>query len=165
MARSSFFSRFSNWLQEWDETKTRQVLIVLLGVLAGLLLGMLVYTIAKYALDQMFPFPPGLYMIQGAEKEALLKTVAVQVFVSIPLTWAIGAFVGGYCAARMGNIGQFPAWISGILLTAYFWLDMLQMPSNTVLYVLCPVLVGVFSVFGGRLGMYVSAKRRLSAEA
>lgn len=163
--KSSALSRFQDWLSEWSDAKTRQVLVVVLGVLCGLLLGMVVYAAAKYALDQMFPFPPGLYMAHGDEKAALMKTVAVQLFIVIPLTWAVGALAGGYCAARMGRAGQFPAWIAGILLVAYDWIDLLSLPNDAALFVLCPVVVGLCAFAGGWLGMYAEARRLMSSVA
>ena len=165
MAKSSFTDRFQDWLSEWDEAKTRQVLVVVLAVLSGLLIGMLVYTIAKYVLDQMFPFPPGIYMVEAEQKAELMKTVASQVFIIIPLTWVVGTLVGGYVSVVMGKIGQFPAWIAGILLTAYFWIDLLHLPNNTTLFLLCPVLTGICAFAGGWLGMYMVAQKSVKAQA
>ncbi|MDV6329693.1 hypothetical protein [Asticcacaulis sp. 201] len=164
MAKSSFVERFQEWLSEWDDAKTRQVLVVTLVVLSGLLLGMLVYTIAKYVLDQLFPFPPGLYMVEAAERAELMKTVSGQVFIIIPVTWAVGALGGGYFATVMGKIGQFPAWITGILLTAYFWIDLLHLPSTTTLFVACPLIVGICAFAGGWLGMYVTAQKAVKTQ-
>ena len=45
--QSTFMSRFQDWLGEWNDGKTRQLLVVLLAVLLGLLIGMVTYTIAK----------------------------------------------------------------------------------------------------------------------
>ncbi|MDI7774272.1 hypothetical protein [Asticcacaulis sp. EMRT-3] len=163
--KPSSFSRFQDWLSAWDDAKTRQVLVVVLAVLSGLLLGMLVYTITKYVLDQMFPFPPGLYMMQGAQKAELMKTVALQVFLVIPITWMVGTLVGGYCATRMGKVGQFPAWITGILLIAYFWIDLLSLPNDMALFVLCPILVVICAVAGGWLGMYMTVQKSLKSAA
>ncbi|CAL4867989.1 hypothetical protein MMA231_02262 [Asticcacaulis sp. MM231] len=165
MAKSSFTDHFQDWLSEWDDTKTRQVLVVVLAVLSGLLIGMLVYTIAKYVLDQMFPFPPGIYMVDAEQKAELMKTVASQVFIIIPLTWVVGTLVGGYFSVVMGKIGQFPAWIAGILLTAYFWIDLLHLPNNMTLFLLCPVLTGICAFAGGWLGMYMVAQKSVKAQA
>jgi hypothetical protein len=163
--KRSALTRFQDWLDEWNDGKTRQLLVVVLGILCGILAGMLVYAIAKYVLDQMFPFPPGLYMVHGAEKAELMKTVLIQLFIVIPLTWAVGTLAGGYCAARMSRLGQFPAWITGILLIAYYWIDLLSLPNDTALFVLCPVVVGLCAWGGGWLGMYVVARKSLRAEA
>lgn len=165
MAKSSFTDRFQDWISEWDEAKTRQVLVVVLAVLSGLLIGMLVYTIAKYVLDQMFPFPPGIYMVEAEQKAELMKTVASQVFIIIPLTWVVGTLVGGYVSVVMGKIGQFPAWIAGILLTAYFWIDLLHLPNTMTLFLLCPVLTGICAFGGGWLGMYMVAQKSVKAQA
>ncbi|HTM83122.1 hypothetical protein [Asticcacaulis sp.] len=164
MARSSFTGRFQDWLSEWDDGKTRQVLVVVLVVLSGLLLGMLVYTIAKYVLDQLFPFPPGIYMVDAEQKAELMKTVAGQVFLVIPLTWAVGALVGGYFATFLGKVGQFPAWLTGILLTTYFWIDLLHLPNTTTLFILCPIIVGVCAFASGWLGMYMTAQKAVKSQ-
>ncbi|MGZ3297955.1 MAG: hypothetical protein ACXU8O_02975 [Asticcacaulis sp.] len=163
--KASFISRFQEWLSEWDEGKTRQVLVVVLAVLLGLLLGMIVYTISKYLLGQMFPFPPGLYFDEAEEKRQLMKTVAAQVFILIPVMWAIGTLVGAYCAARVAKLGQFPAWITGVLLTAYFWIDLPSLPNTLMLYVLCPIIVGLCCYASGWLGMYVTVRKELRAQA
>ncbi|MFT4075305.1 MAG: hypothetical protein QM647_07200 [Asticcacaulis sp.] len=163
MAKSSF-ARFQDWLSEWDDGKTRQLLMVVLVVLSGLLLGMLVYTIAKYVLDQFFPFPPGLYMVDAEQKAELMKTVAGQVFIIIPITWAVGALIGGYFATLMGKVGQFPAWLTGILLTAYFWIDLLHLPYTTTLFILCPVIVGLCAAASGWLGMYMTAQKAMKSQ-
>jgi len=165
MVKSTFLSRFQDWLSEWSEVKTRQVLIVVLAVMLGLLLGMIVYTISKYLLGQMFPFPPGLYYDEGEEKRELMKTVAAQVFILIPVMWAIGTVVGGYCAARVAKMGQFPAWIAGVLLTAYFWIDLPSLPNTLTLYILCPIIVGLASYGAGWLGMFVTVRKELRSQA
>jgi len=159
--KRSTLTRFQNWLGEWDDAKTRQVLVVVLGILCGILLGMVVYTVAKYVLDQMFPFPPGLYMVRGEEKNELMQSVLIQLFLVIPLTWAIGTLAGGYFATRMSRLGQFPAWITGILLIAYYWIDLLSLPNDTALFVLCPLVVGLCAWGGGWLGMYMIARKTL----
>ncbi len=165
MVKSSFTSRFQDWLSEWDETKTRQVLIVVLATLLGLLLGMIVYSISKYLLGQMFPFPPGLYFDEADEKRELMKTVAAQVFILIPTMWGIGTLIGTYCAARVAKLGQFPAWIAGIMLTAYFWIDLASLPNTLTLYILCPIVVGLCAYAGGWLGMYITVRKEIKAQA
>lgn len=132
--------------------QTRHVLMIVLGVLCGLLLGMIVYMLAKYLLDQMFPFPPGLYMMHGDEKSELMKSVLGQLFLGIPLTWALGTVAGSYCAMRLGRIGPLTGWITGVLLIAYYGLDLQNQPHNIALFVLCPIVVGVAAWAGGWLG-------------
>ena len=164
MAKSSFTGRFQDWLSEWNDAKTRQTLAVVLVVLIGLLIGMVFYTIAKYVMDQLFPFPPGLYLVEAEQKAELMKTVAAQVFIIIPTTWAVGTLVGGYFATLFGKVGQFPSWLTGILLTAYFWIDLLHLPNNMTLFILCPILTGVFAWAGGWFGMYMQAQKATKAQ-
>lgn len=162
----SSVGRFQEWLSDWDEGKTRQVITTVLAVLCGLLFGLVVYTISKYVLNQVFSFPPGLYYMKDeAQREALLNTVAGQVFIVIPITWAVGCFAGGYIAVRMAKLGQFPSWITGILLTAYYLIDLISIPHNTLLFLLCPVLVGLCAWGAGWVGMYVTVQKEMKAEA
>ncbi len=58
-----------------------------------------------------------------------------------------------------------PGWIAGILLTAYFWIDLLQLPNNMTLFILCPVLVGLTAAAGGYLGMYMTAQKQMRTQA
>lgn len=162
MGKSTFFSRFQDWLGEWSEAKTRQVLIVVLAVLLGLLLGMIVYTISKYLIAPSFP---GLYFDAPQERQELMKTVGLQVFVLVPAMWGIGTLIGGYCAVRVAKMGQFTAWIVGILLTAYFWIDLPSLPNTLTLYILCPIVVGLASYAAGWLGMFITVRKELRAQA
>jgi len=162
MVKSTFFSRFQDWLNDWHEAKTRQVLIVVLAVLLGVLLGMIIYTLFK---GFIAPNYPGLYFDAQPEREELMKTVAPQVFLAEAAMWALGTLIGGYSAVRVAKMGQFPAWIVGVLLTAYFWIDMASLPSTLALFILCPIIVGLASYGAGWLGMYITVRKDMRAQA
>ena len=66
---------------------------------------------------------------------------------------------------RVAGSGQFPAWLTGILLTAYYWIDLLQLPNTIMLFVLCPILVGLCAWGAGWLTMYFTVQKNLKAEA
>jgi hypothetical protein len=154
--------RFQEWLNEWNELKTRQVLVVVLAVLMGLLAGMVVYTISKAIINDVWSYPPGLYGLADEEqRQALLKTVAMQVYVCTALAWVVGTLGGCYCATRVAKMGRFPAWIAGVLLTAYYWIDLLFQPHNLPQFLLCPILVGICAYGGGWLGMYVTVRKQI----
>ncbi len=165
MVKSTFFSRFQNWISEWDETKTRQVLVVLLAVLCGLLLGMFIDTVMHALGDYLFPPPPVLNMADKEQLAELYKTMAPEAFSIKIISWAVGTLAGGYTAVRMAKKGQFPAWIVGILLFAGYLIALIGLPNPMWLLILCPLLVAVCACGAGWLGMYVTVQKSQSAEA
>lgn len=162
--KSSFFGRFQDWLSEWDETKTRQVLVVILAVLCGLLLGMVVDTIFHAIGDYMFPPPPVLDMADKDQLRELLKTMPMEAYFIKIISWALGTLAGGYCAVRMAKLGQFPAWIVGILLFAGYLIGMISLPNPLWVLILCPVLVAVCAYGAGWLGMFVTLQKHIKSQ-
>lgn len=162
--KSSFFGRFQDWLSEWDETKTRQVLVVILAVLCGLLLGMVIDTFAHWLGDYMFPPPPVLDMADKDQLRELYKTMAPEAFGIKIISWALGTLAGGYCAVRMAKLGQFPAWIVGILLFAGYLIGMISLPNPLWVLILCPVLVAICAYGAGWLGMFVTMQKEMNSQ-
>lgn len=165
MVKSTFISRFQDWISEWDDAKTRQILVVLLAVLCGLLVGMVIDTAMHWLGDYMFPPPPVLNMADKEQLVELYKTMAPEAFSIKIISWAIGTLAGGYCAVRMAKMGQFPAWIVGILLFAGYLIAMVGLPNPIWVLILCPVLVAVCAYGAGWLGMYVTVQKAQSAQA
>jgi hypothetical protein len=162
----SFAGRFQEWLNEWNELKTRQVLVVVLAVLMGLLAGMVVYTISKAIINDIWPLSPGLYGFgDAAQQENQFNQSLMQVYLCTAASWIVGTVGGGYCATRVAKMGRFPAWITGVLLTAYYWIDMLFQPHNLPQFILCPFLVGLCAYGGGWLGMYVTVRKQMKSGA
>ncbi|HVZ30050.1 MAG TPA: hypothetical protein VG839_06620 [Asticcacaulis sp.] len=161
----SFMSRFQEWLNEWSELKTRQVLVVVLAVLMGLLAGMVVYTISKAIINDVWSYPPGLYGFgTEADQKEQLNNSLMQIYICTAAAWIVGTLGGSYCATRVAKMGRFPAWIAGVLLTAYYWIDLLFQPHNLPQFLLCPVLVGICAYGGGWLGMYVTVRKQMKSE-
>ena len=167
MVKSSFTARFRAWLNEWSDAKTRQVLIVVLAVLLGLLLGMVVDTIMRNVGNYIFPPPPILDMADPEQLRELYKTMPVEAYIIKIFSWAIGTLAGGYCAVRVSKMGQFPAWMVGILLFAGYLIGLQPwaLPNPLWVLLLCPVLVGACAWGGGWLGMYVTVQKELRAQA
>ena len=163
--KSSFFGRFQDWLSEWDDDKTRQVLIVLLAVLIGLLIGLLFDTIAHAIGDYMFPPPPTLNMADKEELRQLYKANPEDAFGIKTLAWAFGTLAGSYTAVRIAKLGQFPAWIVGILLFASYLIGLVSLPTPTWVLIMCPILVAVCAYGAGWLGMYVVMQKGMKAQA
>lgn len=161
----SFVSRFQAWLNEWNELKTRQVLMAVLAVLMGLLAGMVVYTISVSIMNSFWSYPPGVYIGDAAQQEEQFNQSSLQIYLCTAASWAVGTLGGCYCATRVAKMGQFPAWITGILLTAYYWINLLFQPhGGLVEFMLCPVLVGICAYAGGWLGMYVTVRKQMKSD-
>jgi len=160
--KSSYFDRLQDWLAEWNDDKTRQLLMVVLAVLVGLLIGLMVDAIAHRLL--YYFFPSDLYAAIAAPEE-LAREYKENPFSNlsgtslIVISWIFGSLAGGYVSVRMTKIGEFVAWFTGILLLASYYIGMLGAPNPTWLWVICPFIVAASAFVAGRLGDYVNAKR------
>lgn len=160
--QSTFMSRFQDWLGEWNDGKTRQLLVVLLAVLLGLLIGMVTYTIAKAVFYAIAPRYPD---IDFSAQSELLKSDPIGSFWVIAVSWAFGTTAGAYCAVRWAKIGQFPGWIAGVLLAAFYLIDLFVQPNTLLIFLVCPVIVGLCAWGGGWLGMYINVQKSYKADA
>ncbi|ESQ92182.1 hypothetical protein ABAC460_04650 [Asticcacaulis sp. AC460] len=160
MVRSTFFSRFQEWLSEWDETKTRQSLIVVLAVLIGLLVGLIIYTGINY-----FFLGPLTDMRDKEQLVAIYKTMTLADFIPDVVAWVSGTLAGGYTAVRIAKLGQFPAWIVGVLLFAFYAVGMVGLPNPIWFVLLCPASVAACAYGAGWLGMYITVQREIKAQA
>ena len=160
--QSTFFSRFQDWLAEWNQGKTRQLLVVLLAVLLGLLIGMVTYTIAKSVFYSIAPRYPN---IDFSAHSDLLKSDPIGSYWVIAVSWIFGTLAGAYCAVRWAKIGQFPAWLAGVLLAAFFLIDLVVQPNTLLIFLICPVLVALCAWGGGWLGMYVNVQKQVRSDA
>jgi hypothetical protein len=160
MVKSTFFSRFQEWLSEWDETKTRQSLIVVLAVLIGLLVGLIIYT----AINFLYLGP--LFDMQEKEQIAkIYQTMTMADFMPKIVSWILGTLAGGYTAVRIAKLGQFPAWIVGVLLLAFYAVGMVGLPNPLWYVLLCPAAVVACAYGAGWLGMYITVQREIKAQA
>ena len=164
MPDSSFLSRFQDWLNEWNDGKTRQILIVVLGVLLGLLVGMVLDTILHSVGNYLFPPPPILDMADHEQLKELYKTMPLEAYFIQIISWGLGTLAGGYCAVRVAKLGQFPAWIVGILLFSGYLIGMLGLPNPIWVILLCPVLVAVCSWASGWVGMFVTVQKTIRTQ-
>ena len=160
--KSSFFGRFQDWLSEWDETKTRQVLIVLLAVLCGTLLALISYIIIKAIILDFFPRPPTIDYSDPVQAGKLIATDPVGAYWAMIVSWILGALIGAYASTRIAKFGQAPAWINGVVLLAFYLLDLFGQPHTLLGFFICTLIVGVFSYAGGWLGSYVTLRKRMN---
>ncbi|WP_443750676.1 hypothetical protein [Asticcacaulis solisilvae] len=164
MRNSSFMGRFQDWLSDWSEGKTRISLVLVLAVLMGLLLGMVGYTIIKQIFYDLFPRPPIIDYHDPVQAAELLKTDPVGAYWVIAVSWFLGTIAGAYVAARVAKMGQFAGWLAGVLLAAFYLCDLFFQPNTLLIFVLCPVLVGLAAWAGSWLGMYVNVRKQIRAE-
>ncbi len=164
MRTTSFMGRFQEWLGEWSDGKTRISLVLVLAVLMGLLLGMVGYTVIKAVFYDLFPRPPIIDYHDPAQAAELLKTDPVGAYWVIAVSWILGTIGGAYVAARVAKMGQFPGWIAGVLLAAFFLCDLFFQPNTLLIFALCPVLTGLAAWGGGWLGMYVTVRKQMRSE-
>lgn len=164
MRNSSFMSRFQDWLGDWSEGKTRSALIVVLAVLVGLLAALLLYTIMKVVIYDVFPRPPSIDYSDKIEAKKLLDTDPVGAYWVLAISWLFSTVVGSYCTARLAKMGQFTAWIAGIVMGAFYLCDLFFQPHTPLIFVVCPILVGLAAWGGGWLGMYVNVRKQMHSE-
>ena len=81
------------------------------------------------------------------------------------MSWIFGTLAGAYCAVRWAKIGQFPAWLTGVLLAAFFLIDLVVQPNTLLIFLICPVLVALCAWGGGWLGMYVNVQKQVRSDA
>lgn len=143
------------WLLEWDDEKTRRVLVTMLAILSGLLLGLVVQTIFKEVGDYLFPPPPLLDMVTPEERLELMHTIPSAAFVITLVSWAIGALCGAYVAVRIAKTGQYPGWIVGILLFAGDLIVIVSTPHPMWFNLISVPLVAVSAFVGAWLGYLV----------
>ncbi len=159
MRNSTFMSRFQEWLDDWNEDRTRNSLIILLAVLAGLLIGLIVYTVGKLLLYDLFPRPPAIDYRDGEEAAKLLNTEPVTSYWVVVISWLLATLGGAYCATRVAKFGQFPGWLAGILLGAFYLVDLLFQPHTLLIFLICPIFVGIAAYGGGWAGAYINGQK------
>ena len=80
-----------------------KVLRLVLGVVAGLLVMYIVIAGVEYVSHSLYPPPPGLSPTNTADIGAVLAAMPQQGLALIVFAWVIGAFAGGYVAAKISR--------------------------------------------------------------
>jgi hypothetical protein len=75
----------------------------MLGVIAGLVTMWLVVTGTEFASNAIFPPPAGLDPMQPADMEQILAASPVAALAMVVVAWGLGAFAGGWIAAKIAN--------------------------------------------------------------
>ena len=75
----------------------------ILGVVAGVLAMWLVVAGIEFVSHMIFPPPVGLDPMQPADLEKILAASPVAALAMVVAAWALGAFAGGWVAAKIAN--------------------------------------------------------------
>jgi hypothetical protein len=75
----------------------------LLGIVAGLATMFVVITAVQWLGAQLYPPPPGLDLRDQHGMAALIAQLPLAALAFVVLGWVLGAFAGGWVAARIGR--------------------------------------------------------------
>jgi hypothetical protein len=81
----------------------------LLGIVAGLAAMFVVITAVQWLGAQLYPPPPGLDLRDQHGMAALIAQLPLAALAFVVLGWVLGAFSGGWAAARIGRDHPRPA--------------------------------------------------------
>lgn len=115
----------------------------ILGVLAGMVVAWLVIMLCQFASARLYPLPPGLDLGDTQQLAAYVASAPKAAMALVLASWALGAFAGGWTAARIAERHPKPtALVVGLLVLAGVVANMMMIPHPTwmvVLGVLLPV--------------------------
>jgi hypothetical protein len=131
---------------------TREILTALLGLLAGLVVGLLVYNAMRMLLFYSFPPPPSLDMARPEDLPLLLANFPSQFLVMILLAWSVGVLSGGYTATRISKQGPVAAWLVGLFLIATGLFPLMIKGYPLWFIIMGILLTGLFGYLAGILG-------------
>ena len=86
-----------------------------LGVIAGFIVAFVCVQAAEMITHQLYPFPPGADMRDMATIKRFVATLPLQAFVIVLAGWLVGALLGTFIAAKIGQ-SRVPAYVLGALL-------------------------------------------------
>ena len=81
----------------------KAILRLVLGVLAGLVVMYIVIAGVEYVAHSLYPPPAGLSPTNTADIGAVLAAMPPQALALIVFAWVVGAFAGGFVAARVSK--------------------------------------------------------------
>jgi hypothetical protein len=125
------------------------------GVLVGAVLGLVVAALFGWLGE--YVFPPSVQVDMNPTLARTLPMPMGEVVVQL-MGWILSGLFGGYVAARIAGIGEWPAWASGgvmavsALIFAIFW------PHPLWFVILCVLVVAASGFGAGRLGGQVAAE-------
>ncbi|KGQ19625.1 hypothetical protein LF41_2563 [Lysobacter dokdonensis DS-58] len=81
----------------------KSILQLVLGILAGLVVMYVLISGIEFVSHQMYPPPPGLDPKNMEHLGAIMAAAPVGAMVMLVVAWAVGAFAGGWTAAKISR--------------------------------------------------------------
>ena len=115
----------------------------ILGILAGMVTAWLLIMVCQFASGLLYPPPPGMDLRQPEQLAAFIAQAPLAAMVLVVASWVLGAFIGGWVAAKIAREHpQFAALMIGVLVLAGVVANNTMIPHPlwmTVLGVLLPL--------------------------
>ena len=115
----------------------------ILGILAGMVTAWLLIMVCQFASGRLYPPPPGMDLTQPDQLAAFIAQAPVAAMVLVVVSWVLGAFIGGWVAAKVAREHPlFAALMIGVLVLAGVVANNTMIPHPlwmTVLGVLLPL--------------------------
>lgn len=121
----------------------------LLGVIVGVLVMWLVVAGIEFASHLIYPPPPGLDPMQPADLEQILAASPIAALAMVVVAWTLGAFAGGWVAARIARHPRVAAVLVALGVMAGVAGMVAMMPNHplwmSVLGLLLPIPAALFA--------------------
>lgn len=115
----------------------------ILGILAGMVTAWLLIMVCQFASGLLYPPPPGMDLRQPEQLAAFIAQAPLAAMVLVVASWVLGAFIGGWVAAKVAREHPlFAAVMIGVLVLAGVVANNTMIPHPlwmTVLGVLLPL--------------------------
>ena len=115
----------------------------ILGILAGMVTAWLLIMVCQFASGLLYPPPPGMDLRQPEQLAAFIAQAPVAALVLVVVSGVLGAFIGGWVAAKVAREHPlFAALMIGVLVLAGVVANNTMIPHPlwmTVLGVLLPL--------------------------
>ena len=115
----------------------------ILGILAGMVTAWLLIMVCQFASGMLYPPPPGMDLRQPEQLAAFIAQAPLAAMVLVVVSWVLGAFIGGWVAAKVAREHPlFAALMIGVLVLAGVIANNTMIPHPlwmTVLGVLLPL--------------------------
>jgi len=121
----------------------------LIGVVAGIVVGVLIVAAVEAVGHTVFPPPPGLNMHDPEQLKSLMAKLPIGALLLVVVGWALGPLGGGFVAAKVA--GTLRAALSvGVLLTLAGVWTMVEIPHPIWMWVLGVLIPVPMAAVGAR---------------
>lgn len=130
-----------------------------LAILGGLVCGAIVIAIVQLISHTLYPLPDGLSIADHEAMAEHIQHLPIGAFILVLASWALGALVAGFVAARLDKPhGRVPAILSGVVLTLYGFLTLLFIEHPLWFWVAGLSLFVPMAYFGYHINKKLSTK-------